>query len=395
MCEIESEKSRLKAKLAIVTEQAPKPALFDPSTLEFDVDGDLKVQCIRILAQTQFTPIQRVQLILSHFSAAITDLTIANESLQKDFEVVHSALESERISARQCKEVFNAFVTEIVPPGKPLPIHACSAPESPVIPQAFFSLSVDDKLTILHQFLEKDTPAAMFFIAQFVVNEQLRQKTPTPLQSAPTEVLKILQCESLAEIPKVFHALRNQIQCLQKEKQLLETKFGQLKNAFIQRNRRATDHISLIQRLRLQNHDLQNQVSVLELNIQTEKAVNVATAWDVRPETHHTDLTEQNRALQLDLEQSEKLTGKLMKKLAKAQDQQNEANDQFLSEIEALQQRLKDQNKRHRHKIQTLSAQFEERLSASTAQQLALQANIDRLKGQNDATSQQRITRIR
>jgi hypothetical protein len=369
----------LKSKVAVLSQESTKTPTLDPGDLDFQFDGDLRLQCLRLLSQTQFTPLQRVQLVLNQLAAAITDLTSANTKLQRKVDSAHSVLESERSATAKCKEIFNAFVTEVMP-GRKLPltellqqgIAGQNVLETTIVPRAFFSLSVEDKIGVLHQFIGSDSPASMLFIAQFVVNEQLRQKTTL-------ECIESAKCQLPVDVSK-------RVEILQAEKERLEARFAKLEKAFIERNRRTSEHISSIQRLRLRNRDLQNQVAVLDLNVQTNAALAASVQLETRPEKDRavSQLEEQNLALQIELEESRQMAQKAVKKLAKAEGQLSENERVFLTETECLKQRLKDQKKREKQKIHVLTNQFQQELCASNAQleesKQAFEANFERLK---------------
>jgi chromosome segregation ATPase len=390
-CNLDSENAHLKSKIAVLLQESVKTPPLDIDNLDFQIEGDLKSQCLRLLSQIQFTPLQRIQLVLNALSTAIIDLTVTNAKLQRNLDSAHSALESERSATVKCKEIFNAFVTEVMP-GRKLPFtellqHSFTgqiALEGSVVPPAFFSLSAEDKIGVLHQFIGSDSPISMLFIAQFVVNDQLRQKASGTASLISAEFLESIKCQSITEVPRLFENLRATIKVLRTEKEKLEVKVAKLEKAFIERNRRTSEKISSIQRLRLQNHDLQNQVAVFELNVQTNEALAASIQSSPDKDLVISQLENQNRSLQMELEESQRMAQKAMKKLARTEEQLSENHRVFLAETESLKQRLNDQKKREKHRIHALTFQFQQELCASSAQlaesKQTFDANFERLK---------------
>jgi hypothetical protein len=86
------------------------------------------------------------------------------------------------------------------------------------------------------------------------------------------------------EIWQVFEDLQKRLTALQTEKQNVEAKYSKLETAFIERNRRMSNQISGSQRLRLQNRDLQSQVGVLGLRLQTNEAVMASVRFQAPSE---------------------------------------------------------------------------------------------------------------
>jgi hypothetical protein len=300
------------------------------------------------------------------------------------------------VSAR-CKEVFHAFLHEV----SPLVIVPASSsfaefmqhsvcgvpgPESRVVPPRFFGLSVEDKIAILRNLIEADSPAAALFIAQFVVNELLRRKSKENDDTGFAEILGSINCKSALEIPKVFDDLQKRLAAVQTEKQDVETKYAKLERAFIERSRRMSEQISGIQRLRLQNRDLQSHVAVLELNLQTNEAVMASVRFQAPSEGDFAvaELESENKKLLFELEQAQQTAERAARKLARAKEQLADVSQTFETENELLKQRLKDQKKKEKHKIQALASQFQQELQASTTQleesKHCFETNFERLK---------------
>jgi myosin heavy subunit len=226
----------------------------------------------------------------------------------------------------------------------------------------------------------------MLFAAQFVVNELLRRKNLEFSDNVSVEILTSINCKSASDIPRLFQDFQEQLKTLQNQKQEIETKYSKLEKVLIERNRRTSEQISSIQRLRLQNRDLQSQVAVLELSIQTNEVVTASMRLEGPTEGNETiaELEEQNKNLLTELEQTHTVAEKALKKLEKAKEILAEKNHIFATETESWKQRLKDQKKKEKHKLQALTSQFQHELQASTAQleesKQSFEANFERLK---------------
>jgi chromosome segregation protein len=195
-----------------------------------------------------------------------------------------------------------------------------------------------------------------------------------------------VNCASPSEIPNAFQELQKRLKTLQTEKQEAEAKYAKLEHNFINRNRRTSEEISSIQRLRLQNRNLQNQVAVLELSLQTKEAVNASMRFEGPPEVDPVvaELEEQIRSLTIELEQSRDSAETIAKKLAKTKEQLGEMKQLFFTETESLKQRLKDQKTKDKHKIRSLASQFQQELQSSAVQldesKHSFEANFEKLK---------------
>ena len=393
---LERDNRQMKSKITILTSEVARSTKADFSAaIQLPFAGELEEQCLAILNDRNYKQGQKMQLILNETANVIASIENDRDVLIGRLRSAEAELDVAKAITAKCKEVFNAFLTELksvlgtwrsgdfIEFMRNNPV-MLEVPECNYIPGTFFDMSVMEKKKAFEKCMSKEEDVQMLFMSQFAINSIYKKQVDEMkaelqrLQDLPVQSLKDVDCKSVGDVVKLVAVLKDQVKALTESKQKVYAAGKKLQKALLAANKANSEQKSQIDQLTLQNDTLQNEVRVLEMKCQVALNDSLTSPGKRSISSERSEqsaivqLEEENRNLSIMLQQSKNQSAKKdldkMKKMKKKETQLKQVLTTLKTENEELKSKLKDQKRKSKKRIQGVVTQYQQAMEKSNSQ---------------------------